>query len=90
MESLIGLRAVDIMKILGEKGSFQIGSYNKPICTVIPIVDNCLELVKLFYNLGNQLECNDYTVVKKPKNQSELAKIYRELEKELKDEGETI
>lgn len=90
MESLVGLKAIDITRILGERGSFQIGSYNTAICTVIPIISNCHELVKLFYNIGSKLDCNDYTVVVKPKNQSDLAKIYRELEKELQNEGETV
>lgn len=90
MESLVGLKAIDIVQKLGESGSFQIGSYGKPICTVIPVVSDCYQLVKLFYNIGSKLDCNDYTVVRKPHNQSELAKIYRELEKELQNEGEII
>lgn len=90
MESLVGLKAIDIVQKLGESGSFQIGSYGKPICTVIPVIENCSQLVKLFYGIGSRLDCNDYTVVRKPHNQSELAKIYRELEKELQNEGEIV
>lgn len=90
MESLVGLKAIDVVKLLGEQGSFQIGSYGKPICTVVPVITDCYQLVKLFYNIGSQLDCNDYTVVRKPKNQGDLAKIYRELEKELQNEGESV
>ena len=86
MESLTGLKAVDIARLLGENGSFQIGSYNKPICTVVPVINDCYDLIDLFYNISKRLNCSDYAIVRKPNNQSELAKVYRELEKELKDD----
>lgn len=55
MESLVGLRAVDITKKLGEDGYFIIGSYNKPIAMVIPVVTTRDELVKLYKQLFEEV-----------------------------------
>lgn len=86
--SLVGLKAVDIVKSLSEYGgSFEIGSYGKPICTVIPFVSNKDDLVDSFFMLSRKLNCNNYIIVEKPKNRSELVTMFKELERELKDEN---
>ena len=86
MVSLVGLKAVDIASKLGREGSFEISSYNIPICTVIPVLGSCYDLVDIFYQLTKRLNCTDYTVIKKPRSREELIKLYRELEGELKNE----
>ena len=55
MESLVGLRAVDITEKLGRFGYFTIGSYNKPIAMVVPVVKTRQELIELFKLLEREL-----------------------------------
>lgn len=56
MKSLVGLRAVDITRKLGESGYFTIGSYGKPIAMVIPVINNRDELIKLFRLLEKEVD----------------------------------
>ncbi len=79
MQSLTGLKAIDIVELLSKNGYFQIGSYNKPICTVLPVgYDDLMEsIIKLY---------PDHIIMKRPKDQSELTRIYRALERSIQNE----
>lgn len=55
MESLVNLRAIDVVAKLAKDGYFEIGSYGKPIACVIPVVETREELVKLFRTLEQVL-----------------------------------
>ena len=85
MENLNNLTAVKISQLLGKQGFFEIGHYNEPVCMVIPVIENCYDIVNLIHRLKSKLNCEDYLVIRKPRNQSELAKVYRELEKGLNE-----
>jgi len=89
MENLNNLTAVRISQLLGKQGFFEIGHYNEPICTVIPVIRDCVDVVSLIYKLKETVNCDDYIIVRKPKTQGELAKVYRELEREL-NEGKVL
>lgn len=86
MENLNNLTAVKISQLLGKQGFFEIGHYNEPICTVVPVIENRYDIVSLVHKLQARFECDDYIIVRKPKSQGELAKVYRELEKGLNED----
>lgn len=86
MLSLVGLRAVDIAQAVTESAYTEIGSYNKPIAGIIPVIKDEYDLADWFFDMCKQLNIAEYTIIRRPKNKSELAKLFRELEKEIKDE----
>ena len=55
MESLVGLKAVDVVKKLAECGYFTLSSYGKPIGMVIPHVESREDLIKLFKLLEKEV-----------------------------------
>lgn len=56
MESLVGLRAIDVTKLLAEKGYFEIKSYNQAIALVVPVIEDKSQLVKLYRLLEKMLD----------------------------------
>lgn len=84
MESLVGLRALDVVRLLASQGSFEIGNYGKPICTVVNWVNDIQSLNDAVSTLCNRLNA-DYILVKKPHSQGELARLYKELERVLNE-----
>lgn len=86
MENLNGLTAVRVSTLLARNGYFEIGHYNEPICTVVPVITNCFDVVNLVYRLQEKVNCDEYMVIRRPKTQGDLAKVYRDLERELNED----
>jgi len=56
VKSLVGLRAIDVTRTLGEKGYFEIKSYNQAIALVVPVIEDKSQLVKLYRLLEKMLD----------------------------------
>ena len=80
METLHELRNIDVTRLLGERGYFEIGSYNKAIATVIPPILDIYSLMDIFNLLCNKLGYTEYTIIKKPTTRKELVRVMQELE----------
>lgn len=55
MQSLVGLKAMDVQRELLQGGYFELGNYNKAIALVIPAIKTREELVNIFRKLEKYL-----------------------------------
>lgn len=80
MLSLVGLRAVDVVKEVGERPYTELTSYNKPIAGIVPHIGCSEDFVRLFLAMRENLGIQDYKIVKIPKTRQELARLCRSFE----------